>query len=143
MRLNFQTFNSDGLLDKTGATVSWICAAHCLAMPFLVSFLPLLGISFLAREGVEYVFIGFSVAIALTSLLPAYFKQHRKIRTLLLFVSGICFIAFADALFEDNFFGKVIFVLIGASCVTAAHFINRRLCRDCRACAETVCRSLD
>jgi uncharacterized membrane protein YuzA (DUF378 family) len=143
MRLNFQTFNSGGLLDSAGATISWVCAAHCLAMPFLVSFLPLLGVSFLASEGIEYVFIGLSVAIALMSLLPAYFRQHRKIRTLLLFVSGVCFIVFADLLFERNLFGKIIFVLVGAACVTSAHFINRRLCRNCRACAETACRSLD
>lgn len=143
MRLNFQTFDSDGLLDKTGATISWVCAAHCLAMPFLISFLPLFGISFLAHEGIEYVFIGLSVAVASTSLLPAYFKQHRKIRTLLLFISGICFVAFADLLFEDNLFGQIIFVLMGAMCITSAHFINRRLCRNCRACVESDCRSLN
>jgi hypothetical protein len=142
MRLNFQFLNASDWLDKTGAGLSWLCAAHCLAMPFLVSFLPLLGISFLANAGVEYAFIGFSVAIALISLLPAYFKQHRRIRTLLLFISGICFIVFADILFEESFFGKIIFVSVGAICITAAHFINRRLCRNCLNCDETDCRSL-
>lgn len=71
MRLNFQTFNANGLLDKTGATVSWLCAAHCLAMPFLISFLPLLGVSFLAHEGIEYLIVGVSIIIALITLLPA------------------------------------------------------------------------
>ena len=143
MRLNFQTFNSNGFWDKTGAAVSWLCAVHCLAMPFVVSFLPLLGISFLAHEGIEYVIIGISIVIALLSLLPAYFKQHRKIRTLLLFVSGICFIIFADRLFDESITGKIIFVVIGASLVTAAHFINRRLCRSCQNCADADCRSFE
>lgn len=143
MRLNFQTFNSNGFWDKTGAAVSWLCAVHCLAMPFVVSFLPLLGISFLAHEGIEYVIIGISIVIALLSLLPAYFKQHRKIRTLLLFVSGICFIIFADRLFDESITGKVIFVVIGASLVTAAHFINRRMCRSCQNCADADCRSFE
>ncbi len=141
MRLNFQTFNSNGFWDKTGATVSWLCAIHCLAMPFIISFLPLLGISFLALEGIEYVIIGISIVVTLLSLLPAYFKQHRKIRTLLLFVSGICFIIFADRLFEESLSGKIIFVSIGASLITSAHFINRRLCRNCQSCAEAHYRS--
>jgi len=142
MRFNFRTFNSNGFWDKTGATVSWLCAIHCLAMPFIISFLPLLGISFLAHEGIEYVIIGISIVIALLSLLPDYFKQHRKIRTLLLFVSGICCVAFAETLFESNLFGKMLFVLIGALCITSAHFINRRLCRSCRTCVESDCRLL-
>jgi len=143
MRLNFQTFNSNGFWDKTGAAVSWLCAIHCLAMPFIISFLPLLGISFMAGEGVEYIIIGISIVIALLSLLPAYFKQHRKTRTLLLFVSGICFIIFADRLFEENLSGKIFFILIGASLVTSAHFINRRLCRNCQSCAAVYHRSFE
>lgn len=146
MRLNFQLLNFQSLKpnsfwDKTGTTVSWLCAVHCLAMPFIISFLPLVGISFLAHEGIEYIIIGISVVIALISLLPAYFKQHRKIRTLLLFVSGICFIIFADILFKESLFGKITFVLIGASLVTSAHFINRVLCRNCQNCEEARCHS--
>ncbi len=143
MRLNFQTFNSNGFWDKTGAAVSWLCVVHCLAMPFITSFLPLLGITFLAHEGIEYIIIGISIVVALLSLLPAYFQQHRKIRTLFLFVSGICFIIFADRLFEESISGKIIFVLIGASLITSAHFINRRLCRSCQSCAEAHCRSFE
>lgn len=141
MRLNFQKLGSSGFWDKTGAAVSWACAVHCLAMPFIISFLPLLGVSFLAHEGIEFIIVGVSVAVALVSLLPAYFRQHRKIRTLLLFVSGICFVAFADKLFEDSFAGKIIFVLIGACLITSAHFINRRLCRSCQNCGEIHRRS--
>jgi len=136
MRLNFQIFRANDWLDKAGAVLSWLCAVHCLAMPFLISFLPLLGISFLAGEGTEYIFIGLSAAIGLITLLPAYFKQHRRIRTLLLFVSGICFIILADLLFEETIVEKIIFVVSGAVCLTTAHYINRRLCRDCRNCAD-------
>lgn len=134
MRLNFKSLISDGFWDKTGALVSWLCAVHCLAMPFIISFLPLLGISFLAGEGIEYIIVGISVAVALISFLPAYFRQHRKIRAVLLFVSGICFVIFADLLFEESLPGKFAFVLTGASLVTSAHFINRRLCRNCQNC---------
>lgn len=106
MQLNLRIFQQSDRIDKTGAAVSWICAIHCLAIPFIVSFLPLLGISFLAREGVEYVFIAASIVIAAVSLLPAYFKLHGKIRTLLLFTTGIVFIIFSDILFEKIFPAK-------------------------------------
>lgn len=139
MRLNFQKAQTGGALDKTGAAISWICAIHCLAMPFAVSFLPLVGISFLAHEGVEYIFIAASVALALITLLPAYFKEHRKIRTLLLFAAGIVLVIFSDILFEENLSGKLLFVLTGAILITSAHFINRRLCLNCRKCSETHC----
>ena len=47
MQLNFHTFKAAGFWDKIGAAVSWICAAHCLALPLLISSFPLLGLSFL------------------------------------------------------------------------------------------------
>ena len=134
MRLKTRIFGANILRDATGITISWICAAHCLAMPFVVSFLPLLGIYFLAHEGIEYVITALSIAVALVTLLPGYFKQHRKIRTLLLYASGICFVIFADVLFAENLRAKIIFVITGAVLVSAAHFINQRLCRNCRRC---------
>ncbi len=141
MVFDFRALNSNGFLDKTGAAASWLCAVHCLVMPLIVSFLPLLGTSFLAGEGGEYVFIGFSVVIAALSLLPGYFKQHGKIRILILFASGIGFVIFADVLFEESIIGKTAFSLVGAICISFSHFLNRRLCLDCRKCAETCSHS--
>jgi hypothetical protein len=37
-------------LDRLGAAASLACAAHCAAMPLLVSLLPLVRLSFLAKE---------------------------------------------------------------------------------------------
>jgi hypothetical protein len=137
MRLNLQTIN----LDKTGATVSWLCAVHCLAMPFVISFLPLVGLGFLVHEEIEYVFIGLSVVVALISLLPGFFRLHRNINTLLLFFTGISFVVSADKIFKENFVGKIIFVFIGAGFITAAHFLNRYLCKKCHDCGKIVCHS--
>lgn len=142
MRLNFQTFKLNDLLDKTGATISWLCAIHCLFMPFVISFLPLLGISFLAHSGFEYVFIGLSITVAIFSIFPAYFRQHGKIRTLILFIAGICFVILADIIFEENLWGKTIFVFVGAIFITSAHFLNRRLCLECQNCEDSHSHSL-
>ena len=133
---------SSGFLDKTGAAASWICAIHCLAMPFAVSFLPVFGIGFLADEKGEYIFLALSAILASVSLLPAFFKLHRKISILFLFVAGFFAVVAADALFAGNIAGKIIFVVFGAGLMTAAHLFNRRLCRACVKCEKNDCRSL-
>ncbi|HSK70185.1 MAG TPA: MerC domain-containing protein [Pyrinomonadaceae bacterium] len=136
MRLNIRSFNANGLGDRVGAALSWLCAVHCLLVPVFISFFPLLGLSFLASEGLEFIFIGLSVLIASITLLPAYFSRHRRIRVLLLFISGIGFILFSDIFFEENLAGKVIFVLAGAALITFSHFLNRRFCLECRNCVH-------
>ena len=59
-----KNFNSE-LVDTTGACLSVACAAclpvacaiHCLAMPLLGTVLPLIGLSFLVDERVEFILI--------------------------------------------------------------------------------------
>ena len=86
---------SGGWLDVVGAAASWTCAIHCIALPFAVSLLPLIGLSFLLSESIERIFIGISIVIAGLSLMPAYFRQHGKAGALLLFTSGIGLIIFS------------------------------------------------
>lgn len=121
-------------LDAAGVTASWACAVHCLALPFLIGLLPLVGLSFLLEETTERVFVGISVALAALSLLPAYFREHGKLRSIFLAVAGIGLIALTHFLFEDNLIFKFVFLLAGAGLISAAHVINRRLCRACAVC---------
>lgn len=141
MRTIWQNISTDGFWDKTGAAVSWLCAIHCLAMPFLVSSVTFLGLGALANEGFEYVFIGLSVLTASISLLPGFFRFHRNFNTLLLFSGGFGLMIFADKIFEETGAGKAAFVILGAGLITAAHFLNRYLCRKCQNCGKTGCRS--
>ncbi len=126
--------NSSAWLDTTGIAASWLCAIHCLVLPFAVSILPLVGLSFLLSETTERAFIGISILIAGLSLMPAYFRQHRNIRALLFFTSGIGLIIFSHLLFEESIVFKAIFLIAGGSLITTAHFVNRRLCRECDSC---------
>jgi len=120
--------------DKAGVVFSWVCAVHCMALPMLVAFLPLAGLTFLDNEIAEYVFIGVSILIAAISLFPSYFRDHRKIRSVAIFISGIGTLVLADHVFEDSRFGKAIMIAAGAGAISAAHFINRKLCRECISC---------
>ncbi len=128
------TAKEHGWLDLTGSAVSWLCVVHCVALPFFISLLPIVGLSFLLDETVERTIIGASVLIAAASLLPAYFRQHGKIRTIVLFAAGIGLIIGSHTAFEDELAMQIPFLLAGAGLITAAHFINRRLCRACPKC---------
>lgn len=125
---------SSAWLDKTGMAASWLCAIHCLVLPFAVSILPLIGLSFLLSETAERAFIGISILIAALSLLPAYFREHRRLRAILFFTSGICLIVISHLLFEESLVLKAIFLIAGGVLITTAHFVNRRLCRECEVC---------
>ena len=120
-------------LDYAGTSVSWLCLVHCLTMPLLVSFLPLFGLSFLADETTELVIIGISILLAIISFLPSYFKHHRKLNPMLLFVGGISMILLSRLVFEENLAGKVIFLLLGAVGITSAHLLNHSYCMSCEA----------
>ena len=132
--MKFMTHKIGKWLDVTGAAAAWLCAVHCLAVPLLIAILPLVGLSFLLEEATERVFIGISAALALVSLLPAYFREHGKLRAVLLAVAGIGLIALTHFLFEDNLAAKIIFLLTGAVLISVAHLLNRRLCRACAVC---------
>ncbi len=136
MNINLQTFQSNGFWDKTGAAVSWLCAIHCLILPFAIAALPFLGLSFLLDENIEWLIISVSIIVALISLLPAYFHQHRKIRVLIAFVVGIGFIVSSHLFLEERIALKIPFILLGAISVSAAHLINYRACRKCAKCCE-------
>lgn len=126
--------SSSAWLDATGMAAAWLCAIHCLALPFAVSILPLVGLSFLVSETTERVFIGISIFIAGLSLMPAYFRKHRRLRALVLFTGGIGLIIFSHLLFEDSLVFKAIFLITGGAVITTAHVVNRRLCRECGSC---------
>lgn len=125
-----------GWLDITGAAASWLCAIHCLVLPFFITLLPFAGLSFLLDETTERIFIGISATLAGLSLFPDYFKHHRKLRTVIFGVSGLGLIIATHLLFDENLTLKTAFLLSGAVLISAAHLINRRLCKDCAACGD-------
>ncbi len=121
-------------LDMTGFAASRLCAMHCLALPLALSILPLIGLGVLLSETTEMAFIGISILIAALSLLPAYFREHHRLRAILFFTSGICLLVISRLLFEESLVLKAVFLITGGTLLTTAHFVNRRLCRECEVC---------
>jgi uncharacterized membrane protein len=99
-----------------------------------VGVLPLVGLSFLLDETTERIFILISILLAALSLLPAYLREHGKIRSIFLAAAGIGLISLTHFLFEENLTTKIAFLIAGAILLSAAHLINRRLCRECAVC---------
>lgn len=63
--------------DWAGMTASIGCAIHCAAMPFVIAYLPALGLSFLAHESFhKWMAVG-CFAIALTAFIPGLRKHGR------------------------------------------------------------------
>jgi hypothetical protein len=71
------------ILHKVGLSLSFLCAIHCLAMPFILVALPFAGQSFLS-ENSEMVLI-FSSLILGVFILYKDFKHHDSKVPLLLF----------------------------------------------------------
>ncbi len=120
-------------IDNTGACLSFACAIHCLAMPLLVTLLPLIGLSFLVSEPAELVIIGGAVVLAMGSVVWGI-RHHRSWRAFLVLVVGIAFIATAHISAEGIY--EVILHSGGGILLATAHLVNRHLCKTCPVCEE-------
>lgn len=120
--------NGAGTIDKAGAIASWICAAHCLAAPLLVSAGIVAGTSLIADGVFEYLFVGISVAIAGISLVPSM-RRHRRLFPVASFIGGLALILLADLVPPAVFVAKLAVACAGASLISFAHLSNRRLNR--------------
>jgi uncharacterized membrane protein len=124
-------------LDRLGAAASLACAVHCAVMPLLVSLLPLVGLSFLAKEQTEWALICLSLSLGSLSLLPSYARKHRRLRPLSLFAFGGSLIITALLSVEEGTRLEAPAMTLGALMIACAHMVNRRLCRSCVACHPT------
>ncbi len=118
-----------GRLDRIGIIASCACAVHCAVMPALLGVLPLLGLSVLADA--EWMLIVASLLIGAASLLPSYFRHHRRATPLLMFAVGLALIVAGRIAFEESVRLETLCVVCGALLVAAAHFVNRRFCQAC------------
>ncbi len=115
-------------------TASLICAVHCAAMPLIITLLPLIGLSFLANEWVEWTLIGISAVLGVSSLCLGY-RQHRSRRALAMLSVGLALIVIGHIAEKHvtSAYGVSLLVLGGCT-VASAHFVNRRLCNSCQRC---------
>lgn len=112
------------VVDRVGATASFLCAIHCMALPFVLALLPLIGLGFLAGHAFERIFVACAAALASASILTAY-RRHRKPHALFLMVPGIALLLFGVAIDIDaHIVVHTISVVAGGLLVASAHVTN-------------------
>jgi hypothetical protein len=78
---------------KLGMSLSLLCAIHCLAMPFVITLLPLAGGVFNLDATTEIILIGASVIISSLTLSRDYLKHHHSLQPLYVLTLGVLLIA--------------------------------------------------
>lgn len=128
-------------LDRAGATASFLCAVHCAIMPFIVTMLPLLGLSFLASEPVEWTLLLSSATLGTLSLC-AGFRKHKSRRVFGILGMALALLV-AGRIFHEHHVGVwgPVFMVMGGFSMMGAHLLNHSLCRSCRKCADHGCCS--
>ena len=114
--------------DRLGAMASFLCALHCAALPFVLTVLPALGLSFLGDHRFERAFIAFASLLALTSLVRGY-RRHRVPAALLLLLPGLVLLWIGGWVFDTGSAPilHASLVAMGGCCVALAHIVNLRL----------------
>lgn len=87
--------------DWLGVFASILCAIHCAAMPFIISYLPALGLTFLANELFHKVMVFVCFSIAIYAFIPGLLR-HRKWAPVTFGTVGLMFITVAAFAVEDD-----------------------------------------
>ncbi|HEY9870793.1 MAG TPA: MerC domain-containing protein [Candidatus Obscuribacterales bacterium] len=105
-----------------------ICIVHCLAMPFLVALLPVLGMKGLLFGISEQAACLLVVPLCALAIVPGYLKHGRK-PVLLLMLAGMALVLFgsfaATALLTER--AEMPVSVLGSLCLISAGLMNMRL----------------
>ena len=115
-------------LDNLGIAASSLCLIHCLAMPLIIAFLPLLGWEFLEGRPAHRVLAFFVFSFAVFAVVPGYLK-HRKSSVLISMFIGLSLVLIATFTARQFMPEKLELPLItfGNLILVATHWRNRGL----------------
>lgn len=111
-------------LDVVGAGASFLCAAHCAAMPVLLSTLPLAGFEALANHAFEQAFV-VSAALFGFVVIGSGYCRHRLAWVALAFLAGVAALLVGAFLVHDVVTHAVL-LAGGGVLLGTAHAANRR-----------------
>jgi hypothetical protein len=118
--------------DFLGDGLSLLCLVHCLALPFLIAFAPVL-LRELPGDDVTHrslaVVIGFVGFLAFRS----GYKVHRRRWLLGLFLLGLLLVSAAAVLGEAVLtgYGEAAITVFGGLMLVTSHLVNHSFCRSC------------
>ena len=117
------------IMDKLAISLSFLCVAHCLLLPFAVVVLPILGASFLEGEAFHFWLLFLVIPTSVYSLWLGCQKDGRleifTIGLLGLFLLSLIVLLGVDALGETL---ERLSTVAGATIIAMAHLRNMRAC---------------
>ena len=117
------------IMDKLAISLSFLCVAHCLLLPFAVVVLPILGASFLEGEAFHFWLLFLVIPTSFYSLWLGCQKHGRleifTIGLLGLFLLSLIVLLGVDALGETL---ERLSTVAGATIIAMAHLRNLRAC---------------
>lgn len=116
--------------DALGIIASSVCLVHCMAMPFIIAFLPFLGLQFLESPIAHKIIATCVIAFAVFAIIPGY-KRHRNrvvLAALWLGLGLVIFAAFtAGTLITEQM--ELPMITAGNLILVCAHLSNLKLCK--------------
>jgi hypothetical protein len=120
--------------DRTGMIASAACAVHCTLLPLVAAAAPILGLSALLDERVEWTLVGATAVVGLIGHGRAYWRDHRHVAPGLIFAIGLSLVLSGRLLVRSPWLEPIALGL-GGTLAAASHYANLRLCRCCVECA--------
>lgn len=121
------------VLDRAGVSASLACAVHCAVLPLLLAALPAIGLAWLDSPWVDWTMVALAAAIALHAH-RGRFQVHRRCLPAGVAVTGLLIIVTTICVLKGSANHHYI-QASGAVVVASSHFLNRHLCRNCKACS--------
>jgi len=120
-------------LDVVGASASFLCAAHCAAMPLLLPLLPLAGLEFLASHAFDLLFVAGAILLGGFAVVRGM-RHHRDRRVATGFGLASLLLVAGLVVGHDGHAHQVILVA-GGLVMGCTHLLNLSLLRRHR-CIE-------
>lgn len=126
--------------QKYGLYASLACAIHCTILPFFLVFVPTIGLTLFINETFEWILLGSSLLINVTSICYGYTK-HKSLKTVTFLGIGFILILVSNLLNKHNHHGFEfnlynLFVILGGILVCVSNYLNTKLCSKCRKCSS-------
>jgi len=120
--------------DRTGMIASAACAVHCTLLPLVAAAAPILGLSALVDERVEWTLVAATAIVGLVGHGRAYWRDHHHVAPGLIFAIGLSLVLSGRLLVRSPWL-EPIALGFGGALAAASHYANLRLCRCCVECA--------
>ena len=120
------------VLDRFSIGFSTLCLLHCLAVPVLVSVVPVFATFALADERFHLALVALVVPTSVIALCLGC-RLHKSRRILIYGFAGVFVLVVAAILGGQHLgeIGETVLTVLGASVVALAHWFNFRACRAC------------